>query len=85
MIQENMELMEKLNEKCDAQSQAIVTNREMLDEKLSQFERGVTEELKAATAHLDLQAYEESFAKVEKDITVFYKELSQLREDYATQ
>ena len=54
----------------------------MLDEKLSQFERGVTEELKAATAHLDLKAYEESFAKIEKDVTVFYKELSGLREDF---
>ena len=77
--------MEQLNEKCDAQSTAIVENRKMLDEKLSQFERGVIAELKSTTELMDLKGHEESFAKIENDITVFYKELSQLREDYATQ
>ena len=40
----------------------------MLDEKLAIFERGVTEELKAVTAQLDLKIFEESLGKTEVDI-----------------
>ena len=60
-----MDLMDKLNEKCDSQNLAIVANREMLDEKLAIFERGVTEELKAVTAQLNLKIFEESLTKTE--------------------
>ena len=57
----------------------------MLDEKLSQFERGVIAELKSTTELMDLKGHEESFAKIENDIAVFYKEMSQLKDDFATQ
>ena len=36
-------------------------------EKLKQFETGVISQLKAATEHLDFQAYEESFRRIEQD------------------
>lgn len=68
MLQENMDLMEKLNQKCDSQNLAIIANREMLDEKLAIFERGVTEELKAVTAQLDLKIFEDSLAQTENYI-----------------
>ena len=68
MLQENMDLMEKLNQKCDSQNLAIIANREMLDEKLAIFERGVTEELKAVTAQLNLKIFEDSLAQTENYI-----------------
>lgn len=85
MLQEHMELMERLNEKCDAQATALAEHGKMLDEKLSHFERGVIAELKAATEHMDLKAHEESFAKLERDVTAFYAELGEVRTDFATQ
>ena len=81
MLQEHMALMEHLNGKCDAQSAALLASGRTIDEKLTQFERGVIAELKAATEHMDLAAHEATFAKLEKDVSALYSELAQVRTD----
>ena len=74
-------MIDALNKKCDRATGLIEENKGMLIEKLGIFENGIIQELKEATEHLDLKAYEESFAKIEEDINNLYKEFSQFRDD----
>lgn len=49
----------------DTTAQLLDENKAYIIEKLRNFENGIIRELKLATEHLDLSAYEASFEKLE--------------------
>ena len=73
---QHLTLMEALNKKSDAQSNAIVENRKILQEKVRELSNDVTRELENATKYLDLKSYDMSIEKIEKDVAHFFKELA---------
>lgn len=76
MLFTQLELIEGLNKKTELATQLVEENKQMIIEKLAQFEHGVIKELKDATEHLDLKAYDATFNKLEKDIDNFYQEIN---------
>lgn len=56
-------------------------NKAFIIEKLRNFESGIIRELKLATEHLDLAAYEASFDKLERDLVDAVKDIGYVRQE----
>lgn len=59
-------------------------NKAFIIEKLRTFEVGIIKELREATEHLDLAAYEASFDKLESDLLTIVKDLGGVRQEVMT-
>lgn len=57
-----------MDERLATAADSTKSNKTFLQERLQAFESGVIAELKKATAHLNMEAYESSFQKIESDI-----------------
>lgn len=68
-----------LNGKVDTTAQLLDENKAFIIEKLRNFEAGIIRELKLATEHLDLAAYEASFDKLERDLVDAVKDIGYVR------
>ena len=54
-------------------------NKAYIIEKLRNFETSIIRELKQATEHLDLAAYEASFERLEKDLVEAVREIGYVK------
>jgi|LauGreDrversion4_2_1035121.scaffolds.fasta_scaffold352433_2 hypothetical protein len=81
IIEDHLDLLQVLNGKIDTTAALVDENKAFIIEKLRSFENSVIRELKQATEHLDLAAYETSFDRLEKDLVDTVKELGTLRSE----
>lgn len=66
----------------DTTAQLLDENKAYIIEKLRNFESGIIKELKLATEHLDLAAYEASFEKLEHDLIDTVKDISFIKQEF---
>jgi hypothetical protein len=79
ILEDHLDLVNTLNGKVDASAQLVDENKAFIIEKLRTFEIGIIKELREATEHLDLAAYEASFDKLENDMLTIVKDLGGVR------
>lgn len=59
----------------------IDENKKFVISRLRQFEQTVVQQLKQATGHLDLKAFDESLEKVESDFLGVAKEIGLIKQN----
>jgi len=79
ILEDHLDLVHTLNGKVDASAQLVDENKAFIIEKLRMFEINIVNELREATEHLDLAAYEASFDKLENDMMTIVKDLGGVR------
>ena len=84
VLEDHLDLIHGLNDKLDSSKNIVEQNKLFLSEKLHLFENGVIKELKEATKHLDMEAYEASFRKLEEDIDLVNEDLNRLEQTIST-
>lgn len=84
ILEDHLDLVNTLNGKVDTSAQLVDENKAFIIEKLRTFELGIIKELREATEHLDLAAYEASFDKIEQDMIAIVKDLGAVRQEVFT-
>lgn len=84
LLEDQLDLVNTLNGKVDTSAQLVDENKAFIIEKLRTFEVGIIKELREATEHLDLAAYEASFDKLESDLLTIVKDLGGVRQEVMT-
>ena len=84
ILEDHLDLVNTLNGKVDTSAQLVDENKAFIIEKLRTFELGIVKELREATEHLDLAAYEASFDKIEQDMIAIVKDLGAVRQEVFT-
>lgn len=84
LLDDYFEMLNELSGKIDSAAQLVDENKAFLIEKLRNFQIGITKELREATEHLNLAAYEASFDKLDNDMLMLVKDFNSIRHEVST-
>lgn len=84
-VEDLLTMMSDLSGKVDTSAVLIDENKAFIIEKLRAFQISITKELRQATEHLDLAAYEASFNKIEDDIVTVFQDVGGIKQQIFTE